>query len=325
MPNYRIPNSIAEALRDTALSHCHKAVRLSLTGFPLSHEDIQYSGLALTRDQVDTLRNYYINHHVNTIQRMSVVNMLLLPDVLPGLRRGILLSVRPHAVQLFFAGRWTDSMSSKPRFDRNAETYYMTPDFANITPTQRQQFANWANKALLQARLYEVASLLSRQVLMGGVAAGAVLAPTTCHLQAMWPLLATMLDPAREPNRTARLHLEQWKQKLRTQPTRDRKRYLPEPHMAQQLDSLIKAADTQILAGMMLDDEPPTSTSHLDLRVEIKSWERLPGDRTVPVKLSVPQGASATARQGASATARQGASATARQGASATARQGAPL
>ena len=271
MPNYVISRKISEHIKERAVSFANRALHLALQDFPLTTAQIQYGGVMLTEEQVDTLRRLD-SEGVRTIEHHRQVRLALLHEKdFPELRRSVVLMLQ--LPEWIVVGRGTQWGISTTKFDAS-ENHYLVPAFGNLDGHERKQLITWVNSALRQTRLYEIVRNCVAEVLEK-------YAPTSAHLHALWPTLTTLVDPGITNCSRDRKVLGDWAQRFRN-PTRTLKRYQPEPRVLTTYTGLIQAADVAILAGMML---PPPTTNPTQIIATIEHWERLSGDPTFPTVL----------------------------------------
>ena len=270
MPNYVLSQKIRQHIKTQATVYAQRAMQLALQDFPLTTAQVQYGGAMLTEEQVNVLRRLD-GEGVRTIEHHRQVRLALLHENFPELRRAVVLNLQ--LPEWIVVGRGTQWGISTTKFDAS-ENHYLVPRFDNISVGERKSFITWVNQALRQVRLFEIVTCTLTEVFDNPE-----IVPTTSHLHVLWPMLATMVDPARSGWPQEREMLEMWVQRLRN-PTRSFKRYAPEPRIVKAYGALMTAADVQIAAGMML---PPIVADRSQIQVLFEHWERLPGDPTFPV------------------------------------------
>lgn len=269
MPNFPIPRLLREHIRERACHHANKVRELALTGFPLSVAQVQDAVLdPETQGELRALEN----KGVRTIAKYREIRLAFLREKVPTMRRGIVVKLElPTSI---YVKRATHFGIGTTGFEME-ENHYLTPDLGVLDGEARETLLTWLGRALREERLYEIVTHIVGTIMFEGTT------PTMGHLHAVWPLMATLVDPHRFPMQDDQKKFSTWREKLRNPPVR-MSRYQPSGLMMSRYAPLIKAAEVQITTGMMLG---PITRKRSEAASEIEHWERIKGDIKFPEAL----------------------------------------
>jgi len=257
MPNWKIPTDVRGRIINEAISFGDRPAHYALMNFPMTVAEIQLHASALTQEQIFPMRTM-IDQGVRTIERHFNTRIAFFRRSFPGLRRSVVVNVRlPEWIVL---GRPT-YMGMQATSYKDDEPHYIPCDTVGLSDEDKIQIAEYLNTAVRHARLSEIVTnvvpiLMDREI-----------TPTTSHLHALWPLLATL-----HPDNT-------WRERFRN-PTRTLKAYQPDPVIISYYRKYMEACETAILAGQMLE---AIRGDRKKIIVGIETWERLPGDIIFPL------------------------------------------
>lgn len=252
-------------LHHRALTLAHRPVALARLNIPLDVDLVQQGGLNLTGDQLATLQQLWAEG-VRTIERHSELRLAFLRERFPELRRGVVLRLELNKV--VFTGRATAFGMSVPKFDVN-DTHYIVPEFGNLDQDQRAALIIWLERLVRQERMHEVVKFCARDIIMNPKRT-----PTVAHMLAIWPTVGSLIDPSAERHPHQRKQLEEWRERFRNPPLRNKQLYVPDGDFMATWSGRIKVADTQIAQGMVLSeikDEGP-------IKARVEQWQRIDGD-----------------------------------------------
>lgn len=268
MPNwpigYALRNHLSLRIREIA----QRPVALAKLNFPLTVNQIQESGLGLTAEQLATLEKLY-KSGVTTIDRTNEIRLAFLREVFPELRRGIVLKLTlPEPV---FTGRATLHGMSTPRFSIH-DSHYLVPHCGNLDSEALASLFKWMERLLRQYRINEVVHHCVQNIV-----AKEKRTPTIAHLNAIWPGLGAVLDPANARFRTEQNTYREWIERFRNPPRRNLQLYTPDTEFMALWAKRIKLADVQLAQGLMLSMPRLPNGAIVP---EIEHWQRLDGDIT---------------------------------------------
>jgi hypothetical protein len=258
MPNYRIPEDIRQHIISRASNLALQPEFYALDGFPLSMAQVQDHCAGLTPEQAADIQRLH-QQGVRTIERYRDLRLAFLREQLPGLRRSVVCHLRVPS--FIFVGRATHYSVSTTTYDPDA-SHYIVPRVAELTAETRAALVQYLNTAVRQHRLREIVDSIVPALLEK--------APTTSHVHALWPLLTTLV---------ADNHFS-WRERFRN-PTRSLKAYQPDPETRSLYGPYMEAAETVILAGLLLDLWEPKGNV---IVTRIEHWERRPGDTVFPLE-----------------------------------------
>jgi hypothetical protein len=268
MPNFHIPEMIRDHLMRCVQNLANRPVHLALGTFPLTVEQIQ--GSVLSQTQIDRMTQLS-EEGIQTIEKHSELRLALLRDSnLPGIRRSTVVYLSlPKSI---FVGRATMYSISTTKFDVN-ENHYLIPDFSNLHDTAREELCAWVDKCVRQERLRKIVIYCAAQVLREH-------AQTTSHLHALWPELATLVDPDDPTVYThQKAQYRKWVERMRNPVRRNLAAYKPAPEVKERFGRMIQAANVHLAAGMVLNDY---AWKRGQIRSFIEHWEHLDGDLHLP-------------------------------------------
>ncbi len=269
MPNYSIPESLRQHIRNQAVKLATRPLELALRNFPLDMAAIQDHCTALTQEQIATMRELS-EQGVRTIEQHTQLRLAFIRNVnMPELRRSVVVELRlPASV---FVGRGTQWGIATTKF-KDDEKHYIVPELVDLNPELRSELVSWIDKALRQTRLYEITDYCVNAIM------DEKLSPTTSHLHAVWPTLTTLVDPS-EVFVRSRERVEVWRERFRN-PTKSLRAYQPHIHVKQKFAKLITAADTMLSAGRIFGE---VQDRRRVIHATIEHWERIAGDPTFPL------------------------------------------
>jgi len=257
MPNWKIPTDVRGRIINEAISFGDRPAHYALMNFPMTVAEIQLHASALTQEQIFPMRAM-IDQGVRTIERHFNTRIAFFRRSFPGLRRSVVVNVRlPEWIVL---GRPT-YMGMQTTNYQDDEPHYIPCDPVGLSDEDKTQIATYLNTAVRHARLSEIVTNVV-PILMGRE-----ITPTTSHLHALWPLLATLHEGPT------------WRERFRN-PTRTLKAYQPDPVIISYYRKYMEACETAILAGQLLED---IRWDRKKIIPSIETWERLPGDIIFPL------------------------------------------
>lgn len=268
MPNWPIGQGMRDYLMRRVFSLASRPVTLSRLNFPLDVDQIQHGGLNLSNEQLATLKRLF-HEGITTIDRTSEVRLAFLRDYFPELRRGVVLKLTlPKSV---FTGKGNAYGMPAPKFTPHDEAHYLVPRFDNLDPEQRAGLITWLDRVIRQERMNEVVEQCVQHIIHNDKRT-----PTIAHLMSIWPTIGSVIDPDVERHQHARKQLEEWRERFRNPPLRNKQLYVPDVSFITKWGKFIKIADVQIAQGLLLSE--PDESGPIKVRVE--HWQRAEGDAT---------------------------------------------
>ena len=257
MPNFQLSRDVRDNMRSRAYSALTRVVLYAMARCPLTTVQIQKG--VLTPYNLELLTS--LTEKGNTQQFLTVpkyhsVTLLLDRSTLPYLTRSLALKVQlPRHIWLAKT-TWLHSLhgAGSALLPTDSEATLFDPGTA-LDALETSELVTWANEALRQHRLVA----LARKTLL---AVTDDLVPTTAHLRARWPFLATLIDD------------RGWRDKVNTQ-TRGMMRYEMLPadqvkHAKRMALAEVMITQGELLAEFMVDKSKPV--------VDVAWWEALPND-----------------------------------------------
>lgn len=260
MPNYKMNETVRMHLVEQTLLLLKRYTAYADTGGPLTADLLQK---AITPPAV--LRHFeaLASHGVENLPRGAAITCVLDPEHVPGL-------LRTCALLVTVQGRTSDTgvYMVKPcchgaigvgptLIHRKWASTCQFDEWDDFTPGFMASLASWANQMVRAHRAVAMIHHTVKQVL------DPKCTPTSAHLLALWPLLASVL-----PQDTCNGDIIEWRRRFRN-PPRSLKPYGPAnnhlypPTRFDQLMPRIAAADAILCAAQMLtplvpDKEAPT-------------------------------------------------------------------
>lgn len=266
MPNYHLSGSIRDHLRGRANQLAMRTLSYALADFPMTVEQIQNA--VLPADQLATMRDLSAKG-IRTIARHSQVRLAFLREKVPGLRRGVVISlVLPEQI---FVDRATQYGMRTTNFDPN-EDHYLVPDLSGLSDAERRDLIQWITRVIQQKRMVEITVHASAKIMNSEK-----LVKTSSHLLALWPMLTTLTESMGQRydhKRGTWANDTMWRDRFRN-PTRSLKAYQPTPETIERWGKLIKVADIVLTAGTVLDEYKHPER---EIRATCDAWEHLQGD-----------------------------------------------
>lgn len=267
MPNFPISGMLRDHLLARVGTLTSRPVSLALGGFPLTEDQVQHAVLA--EPHLSMMRQLHAEG-IKTVETHRELRLALLRDSnLPGINRSAVVYLNvPGGV---FVGRATMYSIPVTEFSVN-ENHYLIPSFDNLDDNQREGLTIWVERCVRQLRVQQVAHYVAKQVLTH-------FAPTTSHLLAIWPELATLVDPSSAYYRADKEKYEKWVERFRNPARRNFSAYKPDPQVRETFAKMIELANTQLAAGLLLKDYVWKKGQ---IRASIEHWEQLDRDLRLP-------------------------------------------
>src|SRR5690348_10250960 len=201
MPNFQIPSDIKNRIERQAIKLIDRTEEYVMSQFTLSVEQVQHA--ILPPETVATMRALQMSDIY--IPSYNHTNIYLHRPLVPGVEREAVVHVQVIKDRWFLPMQthWSWNNASRPP-DRGEAHMLNT---ALLSEEEVAALAKWTNDAVRAHRLARIAKKVVEVVL------GTTL-PTTAHMRAIWPFLATLCDD------------RDWRQKFET-PTRGMARYEP--------------------------------------------------------------------------------------------------
>lgn len=267
MPNWPIGNGLRDHLMHRVHTLASRPVTLSRLNIPLDVDLIQHGGLNLTDEQLATLKKLW-SEGVHTIDRHTELRLSFIRDYFPELRRGVtLLLSLPKAV---FTGRATAYGLPAPKYDVD-DGHYILPRFTNLNTEQRATLITWLDRVIRQARMNEVVEHCVQHIIRNDKRS-----PSIAHLMTIWPTIGSVVDPNAGRNPYERKTHQEWLERFRNPPLRNKQLYVPDAEFMAKWSKLLKIADVQIAQGMVLNEVKEEGP----IKVRVEHWQRVDGDIT---------------------------------------------
>ena len=267
MPNFPLSYGIREHLVQRAVKLSDRVVATALLEFPLKVDQIQAT--VLPADQLARMRQLDAEG-IKTIEHHSALRLAFLKrENLPELKRSAVFHV--ELPTWIFVGRGTNwaIRTTKFAFD---EGHYLVPELDAIPADTRKELVEYVDRVIRQVRLQEIVTYCAQEIL---IRRPGRYAPTVSHLQALWPTVCTLVDPSVATHTHPRETLTRWVERMRNPSRRMLASYRPSQETREHFRRLLGAADTQLVAGLMLKHPKENDRK---IQTYLEHWERLDND-----------------------------------------------
>ena len=256
MPNFQIPGTVREDIRAQAHNRISRVTAYAMGRFPLTTVEIQKGVVTpYNLELLHALTSVSNHQRVHTIPTHATLTLLFDKSLLPFLSRSMAFTVLVPKPIFLARTTWNDKGIHSVKMLDETDASLFDPVTAGLSEEQVATLVDWANAALRQYRLSNLAFRTLATVLEK-------LVPTTAHLRARWPFLATLVED------------RSWRNKINTQ-TRGMMRYEMLPADQAKHAQRMALAETLITQGDIL---APFERDKNKPFVELAWFERLPND-----------------------------------------------
>jgi hypothetical protein len=248
VPNFKIPTSVRDEIKNNAAGRATVTLNYARANFPLSFAEIPE---LILHPQLQRQMEDLTNQGVTAMLKQRTIKIMFRWSDQLAIRRGAVVQLYlPTAIYVPHDSQW----SNTPQWDDN-QTRFLKPRLDHLSNEKRVALAAWIERTVRAKRLHEITVWAVNEVVDKHI-------PTTGHLVALWPNLATLVD---DPV---------FRQRLRNPPPR-LKAYAPSTAVFEKVHRQIHAADIVLNAGEMLN---PYDWEGQDVIGSIPYWEPLQGD-----------------------------------------------
>ena len=255
MPNYKLSGFVIYEIRNQVERRVQRTLDYANADFPLDLEQIQQA--VLPAATIQTLRDLEAGGF-GEIQKHSNVHLGMLRDHMPVKRS---CAVELYMSASIFAPRSTAYFNMGRLGFVPGNKAYLTLDTSTFDEPTTARLCTWVERAVRAKRLAEITRVVARDVLD-------TLAPTSQHMLALWPQLATLLPDTDE--------FREWRSRFRNPVRRALNNYQPTPEVREKYARLIVAADTVLTSGGMFQDYQHPNRA---IKASIAHWEALDTDK----------------------------------------------
>lgn len=250
MPNYKLTSSVRGLILAEARVLTARRVQYAAADFPLSCKEVQDAIIA--PEALNMLHQLAVMG-VETDAMVTEVHVLLAPAYLPGLHR--------HAVafvclpdQIYVPRKARIYTSQHNRWPTGADAA-LTLDAGTLSSAARDRLVVWANAAVRERRLRQMACATADAVLNQ--------CATAAHVMAWWPALGALV-----------VSDAKWRQRFSSLP-RNLCRWAPGPMLAEKYAKRIEAADVVFNSAQLMSDYVRAAGG---IRAQIAAWNPLDTD-----------------------------------------------